>query len=164
MNMKKLILISVVIHVILIAVLAPVIKTRMEFDEQKEAQRTEEVKKREAERKEQDRLRREKQKLDEKTAKMLKREAELRKKEEIKQQVKELRKKRDEMMERRERELDKFRERAERDILAREKTKFNKVAAQIKKHIDEANGAAERTDTGTRALSQYGPGHVERPP
>ncbi len=147
MNMKKLIIISVVIHAVLIAVLAPVIKTRMEFDEKEEAQRTVEVKQREAERKEQDRLRREKQKLDEKTAKMLKREAELRKKEEIKQQVKELRKKRDEMMERRERELEKFRERAEKDVLAREKTKFNKVAAEIKKHIDQANGAAERTNT-----------------
>lgn len=96
MNMKKLILISVVIHVILIAVLAPLIKTRMEFDEKEEVERTAEVKKREADRKDQDRLRREKQKLDEKTAKMLKREAEVRKKKEITQQVKELREKRDE--------------------------------------------------------------------
>ncbi len=147
MNMKKLILISVVIHVILIAVLAPVIKTRMEFDEKEEAQRTEEVKKREAERKEQDRLRREKQKLDEKTAKMLKREAELRKKEEIKQQVRELRKKRDEMMERRERELDKFGEREAKHVLAREKTRFDKIAQNIKEHISTANDAAMRTDT-----------------
>jgi len=147
MNMKKLILISVVIHVILIAVLAPLVKTRMEFDEQKEAQRTEEVKAREAERKEQDRVRREKQKLDEKTAKMLKREAEFRKKEEIKQQVTELRKKRDEMMERRERELDKFREREQEDSLAREKTKFDKIANNIKKHISEANEIAMRKDT-----------------
>lgn len=152
MNMKKLILISVVIHVILIAVLAPVIKTRMEFDEQKEAHRSEEVKKREAERKEQDRLRREKQKLDEKTAKLLKREAELRKKEEIKQQVKELRKKRDEMMEKRERELDRFREREQKDILVREKTRLNKIAQEIKAHISEANNAAMRTDT---VLARY---------
>ena len=152
MNMKKLILISVVIHVILIAVLAPVIKTRMEFDEKEEAQRTEEVKKREAERKEQDRLRREKQKLDEKTAKLLKKEAELRKKKEIKQQVRELRKKRDEMMERRERELEKFREREAKHVLAREKTKFNKIAQEIKEHISSANDAAMRTDT---VLARY---------
>ncbi len=124
-----------VIHAILIAVLAPVIKTRMEFDEKKEAQRTEEVKEREARRKEQDRLRREKQKLDEKTAKMLKREAELRKKEEIKQQVKELRKKRDEMMERRNKELEKFRQREAKDILAREKAAMAKIANKISEHM-----------------------------
>ena len=147
MDMKKLLLISVVIHAVLIAVLAPVIKTRMEFDEQKEAQRTEEVKKREAERKEQDRLRREKQKLDEKTAKMLKREAELRKKEEIKQQVKELRRKRDEMMEHRDRELDKFRQRDQKDVLAREKTKINKILKNVKEDVTDANDAAMRTDT-----------------
>ena len=147
MNMKKLILISVVVHVILIAVLAPLVKTRMEFDEQKEAQRTEEVKAREAERKEQDRVRREKQKLDEKTAKMLKREAEFRKREEIKQQVTELRKKRDVMMERRDRELDKFRKREQKDSLAREKIKLDRIAKNIIKHVSEANELATHKDT-----------------
>jgi len=147
MNMKKLVIISILIHVILIAVLAPVIKTRMVFDEKKEAERTAEVKQREMERKEQERLRREKQKLDEKTAKMLKREAELRKKEEIRQQVKELRKKRDEMMERREKELGRFRQRQEKDVIAREKTAINKIAERIKEHITKANDAAMRTDT-----------------
>ena len=145
--MKKLILISVVIHAILIAVLAPIIKTRMEFDEQKEVERTAEVKEREAQRKEKDRLRREKQKLDEKTAKLLKKEAEFRKKEEIKQQVKELRKKRDEMVERRDKELERFREREKTDVLDREKTAMKKVVAKIQDHVSRADGAASRTDT-----------------
>ena len=152
MNMKKLILISVVIHVVLIAVLAPVIKTRMEFDEKKEAQRTGEVKEREAMRKEQDRLRREKQKLDEKTAKLLKKEAEIRKQEEIKQQVEELRKKRDEMVARRDKELEKFREREKEDVIAREKVAMKKIVGKIQDHINEATQAAARTDT---VLARY---------
>ncbi len=147
MNMKKLILISVVIHAILIAVLAPVIKTRMEFDEKEEVQRTADVKKREAERKEKDRLRREKQKLDEKTAKLLKKEAEFRKKKEIKQQVKELRKKRDEMVERRDKELEKLREREKSDVIAREKAAMKKIVSKIQDHVNRADDAASRTDT-----------------
>ncbi len=147
MNMKKLIIISVLVHVVLLAVFAPLIRTRMEFDEKEEAERTAEVKKREMDRKEQDRLRREKQKLDEKTARMLKREAELRKKEEITRQVKELRKKREEMMERRKEELERFRERQATDVIAREKAAIDLLARKAKEHISSANDVAMRNDT-----------------
>ena len=136
--MKKLIIISIIIHIILIVVLAPVIKTRMVFDVEKEAERTAEVKQREQERNEQERIRREKQQLDEKTAKMLKREAEMRKKEEITREITELREKRDEMMERRKTELEQIRKRAAKDILASEQTEINKLAKNVQKHLEEA--------------------------
>lgn len=139
MNMKKIVLISIVFHVILIAVLGPVIRTRMEFDGKKKAQRTEDVREREAERKEQDRLRREKQKLDEKTAKLLKREAELRKKEEIKQEVMKLREKRDEMMEHRENELEAFRKRSREEVLALEKKAIDRMMGEMARHIGTAD-------------------------
>ncbi len=158
--MKKIILISLIIHSILVAILAPALKTRMALDGRQEAQRTEEVKKREAERKEQDRLRREKQRLDEKTAMILKREAEFRKKEEIEQQVKNLREKRDEIMQRREVELERFHERGEHDILAREKTKLDKIASEVKNHASGANDAARRTDTVLAAYPERNGGGV----
>lgn len=139
MNMKNIFLISIVFHVTLIAVLGPVIRTRMEFDGKKEAQRTEEVREREAERKEQDRLRREKQKLDEKTAQLLKREAELRKKEEIKQEVVKLREKRDEMMVHRTKELAAFRKRSREEVLALEKKAIERMVGEMARHISTAD-------------------------
>lgn len=139
MNMKKIFLISIVFHVVLLAVLGPVIRTRMEFDEQKEARRTEEVRAREAERKEQDRQRREKQKLDEKTAKLLKLEAELRKNEEIKLEVVKLREKRDEMMKHREKELEAFRKRSREEVLALEKKAIDHMMGEMARHIGAAD-------------------------
>ncbi len=145
--MKQIVILSVVIHAILLIILAPLIKTRMEFDEKEEVQRTAEVQKREMDRKEQDRLRREKQKLDEKMAKALKREAEFQKKKELKKQVKELREKRDEMMERRERELARFQERTRKDVMAREKAIISKIAKSVKKQVGKADEYARRGDT-----------------
>ena len=145
--MKKLILVSVILHVILIAVLAPVIKTRMEFDESKEAKRTEEVKKREALRKENDRRVREKQTLSKKVAKSLKDEAEARKKKEISQQVAKLENKRDEMAERREEELDRLHEREKTDVLLREKARLQNIVSNVREHIANAGAGATRTHT-----------------
>lgn len=145
--MKKIILLSVVIHGVLLILLAPLIKTRMEFDEKEEEQRTAEVMKRELERKEQDRLRREKQKLDDKMAEALKREAEFRKKKELKKQVRELREKRDEIMERRERELAKFRERTRKDVMMREQAMISKMARDIKEQVRKADEYARQGET-----------------
>ncbi|MDA7868004.1 hypothetical protein N9A62_03295, partial [Akkermansiaceae bacterium] len=78
--MKKIILISIAAHIVLGLALAPWLKTRMLFDEAREAERTEEVKKRELARQEYERLKREKQKLDAETARKLRKEAERRKK------------------------------------------------------------------------------------
>lgn len=138
MNMKKIVLISVVFHGVMIAVLGPVIRTRMEFDGRKEAQRTEQVRERETERKEQDRLRRDKQQLDGKTAKLLKREAELRKKEQIKQEMVKLREKRDEMMKHRAKELEAFRERSREEVLALEKQTIDRLVRAMAGHVAKA--------------------------
>ena len=145
--MKKLILISMVVHVILIAILAPMIKTRMEFDEKEEAQRTEEVKEREKIVKNRIASAEKSRSSTKKTAKLLKKEAEFRKKEEIRKQVKELRKKRDEMVERRDRELDKLREREKADVIQREKAVMKKIVSKVQEHIERADIAASRTDT-----------------
>jgi hypothetical protein len=150
MKMKQIVLLSIVLHAVLLAVLGPVIKTRMSFDTEAEARRTAEVRKMEAERREQDRQRREKHALDRKTAENLKREAERQKREQIQQQVKQLRRHRDEMMELRDRELERFRQRSREEILAMEKAALRRMADRVAGHIAQADRqvAAQRLVVG----------------
>ncbi|MCB1134154.1 MAG: hypothetical protein KDN05_23755, partial [Verrucomicrobiae bacterium] len=142
--MKKLLLVSLVIHLLLLAALAPWLVTRMEFDRAEEARRTEEVSKRELARKEQERLRRERIRLDRETADMLRREAEKIRRKEMARELDELRKIRERIFEERERELDRFRKRRAEDVVAREKKRVQRMAAELVHHAAEARRTAEQ--------------------
>ncbi|WP_193211077.1 hypothetical protein [Luteolibacter marinus] len=142
--MKKILIISLVLHAILVWMLAPWMKTRMEFDTAKEAERTEEVRKRELARQEHDRLKRERQRLDEKTALKLKKDLEKTKKAKLERQVDELRKLRDEILERQQRELAQLRERQEKDIIANAQVTFTQQAEDLKEHVAKFIGNVNR--------------------
>ena len=142
--MKKIIIISLIVHAILIAILAPWMKTRMEFDTAVEAERTEEVRKRELARQEHDRLKRDRQKLDAETAKKLKREAEKTKKAKLERQLDELRDLREEILDRQKRELAKLQEREMQDIVAAAKFSFQQQVEDLKDHVSKAVGVANR--------------------
>lgn len=154
--MKKIVLISVAIHVALAIILAPWLKTRMEFDKTEEANRTEEVRKRELARQEHDRLKREKQKIDQETAQKLRKEAERQKKKEIADEVKRLRKLRDEIMEHQQRELAEIRHRKLEDILAAEQIELAKQARKIAAHAEKFTGNAMRRSL---CIGAYDNGH-----
>lgn len=136
--MKKVFILSIVLHAILLGLLAPWMKTRMRFDTVKEAERTEEVRQRELARQEHDRLKRERQKLDEKTALKLKKEVEVTKKEKLRREVEELRRLRDEILERQHRELSELKKRQQRDILAHAQIDFKREAEVLKLHVGRA--------------------------
>lgn len=154
--MKKIILTSMALHVVFGLALAPWLITRMEFDEEEEQQRTEEVKKRELARQEYEKLKRERQKLDEETARKLRQEAKRRKMEEIKKRTADLRKRRDEILERQRKELAKLQERDREDILATEALTFNKLAQEIAKQVDQASESMSRYSLN---LGAYQNGH-----
>jgi hypothetical protein len=151
--MKKIILISIAVHIVLGLALAPWLKTRMLFDEAKEAERTEEVKKRELARQEHERLKREKQKLDAETAKKLRKEAERQKKREIAKEVERLRKLRDEIMEHQRQKLAQLKQRKREDILATEQLSFIKQARKIHKNTSDFTGIAERRNFSVGGFS-----------
>ncbi|MDB4680348.1 hypothetical protein OAE72_00190 [Akkermansiaceae bacterium] len=151
--MKKIILISIAAHIVLGLALAPWLKTRMLFDEAREAERTEEVKKRELARQEYERLKREKQKLDAETARKLRKEAERRKKREIAKEVERLRKLRDEIMEHQRQKLAQLRQRKLEDILETEQLTFVKQAKKIHKHTSDFTGIAGRRNFSAACFS-----------
>ncbi|MGC6458322.1 MAG: hypothetical protein ACON4R_08110 [Akkermansiaceae bacterium] len=154
--MKKIVLLSFALHVVLGLALAPWLITRMEFDQQEEEQRTEEVKKRELARQEYEKLKRERQKLDEETARKLRKEAKRKKLEEIKKRTADLRKRRDEILERQKKELAKLQERNREDIIAAEALSFTKLANRISERVDQATENLTRYSLN---LGAYQNGH-----
>lgn len=154
--MKKIVLISLAIHLILGVALAPWLKTKMQFDQEEEEQRTEEVKKRELARQKYEKLKRERQQLDEETARKLRKEAKRKKMVEIKKRTEELRELRDEILERQEKELAKLQERNREDIIAAEALTFNKLANEITHRVDHAKNGIMRFSLN---LGAYQNGH-----
>jgi hypothetical protein len=142
--MKKIIIISIVVHVLFLALFAPYLKSKMEFDKLEEAQRTEEVRKRELARQEYEKLKREKQKLDEKTARQLKKEAERKKREAIAKRFEELKKLRDEMLERQEKALAELKKRTRENIIDAEATDFRQDAKEIVERTSRMTSAMNR--------------------
>jgi len=138
---KKIILISLAVHLILGIALAPWLKTRMLFDENEEAQRTEEVKKRELARQKFERLKRDRQKLDKKTARMLKKEAERKKRQDIVRRTEELKKLRDKMLERQAKALAQLHERKKEDVIKAEATRFEQNAETIVERTKQMQSA-----------------------
>lgn len=155
-SMKKIILISIGLHLVLGLALAPWLITRMEFDQEEEQQRTEEVRKRELARQEYEKLKRERQRLDEETARKLRKEAKRKKMEEIKKRTADLRKRRDEILERQRKELAKLKERSRDDIIQAEALTFNKLAKEISKRVDQASESMTRYSLN---LGAYQNGH-----
>lgn len=154
--MKKIVLISLALHIVLGLALAPWLITKMEFDQEEEEQRTEEVKKRELARQEYEKLKRERQKLDEETVRKLRKEAKRKKMEEIKKRTADLRKRRDEILERQKKELAKLQERNRDDIIAAEALTFTKLANKISERVDQATESLTRYSLN---LGAYQNGH-----
>lgn len=142
--MKKLVLISAVLHLVLIAALAPLARTHLGFNPEKEAQRKIDVQKREAERKAEDHLQRARQKLAPEAARILQREAESQARQEIARQIQDLRNKRDAMMLRREDELKRLRSRSGAEILSREQAAIAESYRKIAVHIASAESISRR--------------------
>jgi hypothetical protein len=150
---KKILIISVAVHFVLLAALSPWLVTRMTFSKAAEAQRTDEVKKRELARKEHDRLKREKVRLDPKTAELLKRESEKERRKEMIRELSKLRKLRDEIFEKRDRELERIRQRTAKDIVLQEKSRIGRLSQRLLEKTVDVRKAASHTDTSLARCS-----------
>ncbi|QDU58350.1 hypothetical protein [Aeoliella mucimassa] len=140
--MKNIVLASVLIHVVLLACLAPWLKTTMEFSQKEESQRSEEVRQRELARQEHERLEREQRQLDEDSARKLREEAELKGKEELEDVVEELRDLRNEILQEQRELLSEFRERDFEDVLHFEKDLLLKEIKQLTNQVANATAQA----------------------
>ena len=156
--MKNIVLASVLIHVVLLACLAPWLKTTMIFSKEEESQRSAEVRQRELARQEHERLEREQRQLDEESARKLREEAELKAKEDLEEVVEELRDLRNEILEEQRDLLSEFRERNFEDILRFEKDILQKEVKQLTTQVASATSqAAKRNLTIANASgSQFG--------
>ena len=105
---RRFVIISVGVHVLFLVMVGPYLYTRMEFDKEEEANRTEEVRKRELERQEYEKAKREEQQLTELQARKLKREATRKKQEELEKELQRLRELREEIAEKRKEALRKI--------------------------------------------------------
>ena len=134
--MIRVLMTSIVIHVVLFFALAPWLITRMEFDRTEEAQRTEEVSRRELQRQEFERARRERQKLTEEQSRLLRRQAERRNSDELQREVDHLRQLRDQFAEKHRRELEEFRQRTREDVITMEQTDLSRIARNLQSEVD----------------------------
>lgn len=147
MGMKKIIILSLLVHAVLIALLSPWLVTRMEFSKAEEIQRTEQVKQRELARKEHDRQRREKVKLDKETAELLKQETERAKRKEMQRQLADLEKLRERMLEKRARVLETFRKRSAEDVIQREQIRISRVAEDLVNKATDSQNVAKPSNS-----------------
>tara|TARA_R110002096_G_scaffold59069_6_gene148327 strand:- start:695 stop:3079 length:2385 start_codon:yes stop_codon:yes gene_type:complete len=122
----------------------PYLYTRMEFDKEEEANRTEEVRKRELERQEYEKAKREEQQLTELQARKLKREATRKKQEELEKELQRLRELREEIAEKRKEALRKIEQRTERDVLDLEHIDFTRLARKLEAEVESVTDLAAR--------------------
>lgn len=145
--MKKILLLSFIVHVLLLALVSPWLVTRMEFSKAEETQRTQQVKKRELARKEFESRKRETVELDQETAKLLKKEAEKTQRKEMDRQLADLEKLREQMLEKRDRELKTFRKRSSGDVIQLEQIRISRIAEKLVNKANDSQDVAKRSNS-----------------
>lgn len=153
--------VSLLLHVVAWFALKPLGKTVMAFDQAEEAQRTEEVQKRELERQERERERRQERPLNREQSERLKREAERKQKREIAERLQELAKVREDLEEVRQQTFEQLHERTKEDVamltqaeLARELNELKRMVLSITEHEDKGTGENEQLREAVKTLDQ----------